>query len=249
MKKQLLYRELAKYYDLIYSFKDYKREVYRIKILVSKYKKSEGKELLDVACGTGHHLEYLKDEFSCTGVDISNEILNVARTNVEGVPFTQADMTTLNLGRKFDVITCLFSSIGYLKTCNNLRKTMQNFSSHLKKGGVVLIEPWFTKSTYIPGYPHMDTYSSNELKIARVNVSELRGNLSVMDMNYLIAEKNEGVRHFVDRHELGLFEIDETLTIMKKAGFQPKFLKRGLMRDRGLYVGVKQQMPAEPTTR
>jgi ubiquinone/menaquinone biosynthesis C-methylase UbiE len=240
MKKQVLYRELAKYYDLIYSFKDYKKEAVRIKALVSKYKKLEGKELLDVACGTGHHLEYLKDEFSCMGVDISNEILEVARKNVKGVVFKQADMTTLNLGKKFDVITCLFSSIGYVKTCKNLRRTIRNFSKHLKDGGVVLIEPWFTKSTYIPGPPHMSIYDGKDIKIARLNVSELRGNLSVMDMHYLVAERGKGVKHFVDRHELGLFEVDETLRIMKKAGLQSKFLKRGLMRERGMFVGMKQ---------
>lgn len=240
MKKQLLYRELARYYDLIYSFKDYRKEVVRIKALISKYKKSEGKDLLDVACGTGHHLNYLKEEFSCMGVDISNEILKIARNNVKGVVFKQADMMTLNLGREFDVITCLFSSIGYLKTYANLRKTVRNFSKHLKKGGIVLIEPWFTKSTYIPGYPHMDTYSSKELKIARLNVSELRGSLSVMDMHYLVAEKNKDVKHFVDRHELGLFEIQRTLAFLKETGFQAKFLKSGLMRDRGLFVGIKQ---------
>jgi ubiquinone/menaquinone biosynthesis C-methylase UbiE len=240
MKKQLLYGELAKYYDLIYSFKDYRKEVSRIKALVLKYKKSRGRGLLDVACGTGHHLEYLKEEFSCTGVDISSEILKVARKNVEGVVFRQADMITLSFGRKFDVVTCLFSSVGYVKTYSNLRKTMRNFSKHLKKGGVVLVEPWFTKSTFIPGYPGMETYNSKEVKIARLNVSELRGKLSVMDMHYLIAEKNKGVKHFVDRHELGLFEIDQTLAIMKKAGFRAKFLKNGLMKDRGLFVGVKQ---------
>jgi len=242
MKKELLYGELARYYDLIYSFKDYKKEAVRIKALISKYRKSEGKELLDVACGTGHHLEYLKDEFSCIGVDISNKILEVARKNVKGVVFKQADMTTLNLDKKFDVITCLFSSIGYVKTYRNLTKTVQNFSRHLKRGGVVLIEPWFTKSTYIPGYPHMDTYDSKEVKIARLNVSELRGSVSVMDMHYLIAEKNREVKHFVDRHELGLFEVDETLRTMKKAGLQSKFLKRGLMRKRGMFVGVKQPL-------
>jgi hypothetical protein len=43
MKKQLLYRELARYYDLIYSFKDYKKEAVRIKALISNYKESEGK--------------------------------------------------------------------------------------------------------------------------------------------------------------------------------------------------------------
>ena len=45
----MLYGELAEYYDLIYSFKDYKKESVRIKALVSKYKRSEGRELLDVA--------------------------------------------------------------------------------------------------------------------------------------------------------------------------------------------------------
>jgi ubiquinone/menaquinone biosynthesis C-methylase UbiE len=240
MKKQVLYGELARYYDLIYSFKDYKREAVRIKALVSKYKKSEGKGLLDVACGTGRHLEYLKDEFSCMGVDISSEILEVAMKNVEGVVFKRADMTTLNLGKKFDVITCLYSSIGYVKTYTNLNKTIRNFSKHLKKGGVVLIEPWFTKSTYISGSPHMTTYDGKDIKIARLNVSELRGSLSVMDMHYLIAERGKGVEHFVDRHELGLFEVDETQRIMKKAGLQSRFLRHGLMREKGMFVGVKQ---------
>ena len=240
MKEQALYKELAKYYDLIYSFKDYKKEAARIRKLVSKYKRSEGRELLDVACGTGHHLSYLKEDFSCTGVDISKEILDVAKKNAKGVAFKEADMTTLDLGKEFDVITCLFSSIGYVKTYKNLRKTIRNFSKHLKKGGVVLIEPWHTKLTYIPSSPHMETYDGKDIKIARLNVSELIGSLSVMDMHYLIAERAKGVKHFVDRHELGLFEVDETLRIMKEAGLQSKFLKRGLMQKRGMFVGVKQ---------
>jgi ubiquinone/menaquinone biosynthesis C-methylase UbiE len=152
MKKQVLYGELAKYYDLIYSFKDYKKEAVRIKALVSKYKKSEGKELLDVACGTGHHLNCLKDEFSCTGVDISREVLEIARKNNEGIAFEDADMTIMDLGKRFDVITCLFSSIGYVKTHSNLEKTIRNFARHLKKGGVgvdralvheISIHTWF----------------------------------------------------------------------------------------------------------
>ncbi|HXX87814.1 MAG TPA: class I SAM-dependent methyltransferase [Candidatus Acidoferrum sp.] len=239
MRKQALYKELSKYYDLIYSFKDYKKESVRIKALVSKYKMSEGKELLDVACGTGQHLEYLKDEFSCMGIDISNEMLKVAMKNVDGVVFKQANMTTLSLGREFDVITCLFSSIGYVKTLANLRRTIRNFSKHLKNGGVVLIEPWFSKSTFYPGSPNMTTYDGKDIKIARLNVSELRGSLSVMDMHYLIAERGEDVKHLVDRHEMGLFDVDETLRIMKTNGLRSRFLKHRLMRERGMLVGVK----------
>jgi ubiquinone/menaquinone biosynthesis C-methylase UbiE len=239
MKKQMLYGELARYYDLIYSLKDYRKEAVRVKALISKYGKSEGNQLLDVACGTGHHLNYLKDTFSCTGVDISREILDMARKNVEGVAFEQADMTTLDMGRRFDVITCLFSSIGYVKTYSNLRKTVRGFARHLNEGGVVLIEPWFTKSAYVSGSPHMTTYDGKDVKIARLNISKSRGNMSVIDMHYLVAEKDKDVKRFVDRHELGLFEIDETLKIMRVAGLQSKFLKRGLMQGRGMFVGTK----------
>lgn len=240
MKKQVLYGQLAKYYDLIYSFKDYKKEAVRIKALVSKYKKSEGKELLDVACGTGHHLNYLKDEFSCTGVDNSREILEIARKNNEGIAFEDADMTTMDLGKRFDIITCLFSSIGYVKTHSNLEKTIQNFAKHLKEGGVVLIEPWFTKSAYIPGSPHMETHDGKDIKIARLSVPRAKGNLSVIDMHYLIAERDEDVKYFLDRHELGLFEVDQTLKILEDAGLRSRFVKHGLVDKRGMFVGTKQ---------
>jgi SAM-dependent methyltransferase len=240
MKKQILYSELAGYYDLLYSFKDYEKEALRIKKLIAKYKKSKGNELLDVACGTGHHLKHLKEDFSCTGVDINEEILNVARKNVEGVVFKRADMITFNLDKKFDVITCLFSSIGYVKTYSNLRRTIRNLAKHLRTGGVALIEPWFTKSAYESGSPYMATYDGKNIKIARLNVSEIRGAISVMDMHYLIAEKDGSVKHFVDRHELGLFEVSKTIKFMKDAGLQSRFLKNGLLKDRGLYVGIKE---------
>ena len=74
-----MYREIASYYDLIYSWKDYKKEAKKIKKLILKYKKSDGNELLDIACGTGKHLEYLKNTFSCMGVDINEEMINIAK--------------------------------------------------------------------------------------------------------------------------------------------------------------------------
>jgi 2-polyprenyl-3-methyl-5-hydroxy-6-metoxy-1,4-benzoquinol methylase len=166
-------------------------------------------------------------------------MLDVATRNAEDVTLLKADMTTLNLNKQFDVITCLFSSIGYVKTTPKLRRTIRNFAKHLKPGGIVIIEPWFTKATFHSGSPHMTTYDGEDVKIARLAVSQAKGNLSVIDMHYLIAEKGKAVKHFVDRHEMGLFETDETLQIMKEAGLRARFLKNGLLRDRGLFVGVK----------
>ena len=78
-----------------------------------------------------------------------------------------------------------------------------------------------------------------DVKIARLNVSEIQGDVSVMDMHYLIAERDKGVKHYVDRHELGLFEVDETLRIMEEAGLEAQYQAEGLMPGRGLYIGLK----------
>ena len=239
MSKKSIFNELAQYYDLIYSWKDYQKEADKIKSLIKKHKKSDGHDLLEVACGTGKHLPYLKDSFSILATDLNKAMLSIARKNIPDVTFKQADMVKLDLGKKFDVILCLFSSIGYVKTYPNLTKTIKNFAQHLKVGGVVIIEPWFTETIYMTGLPSMTTYDGEGIKIARLCVSQKRGILSVMDMHYLIAEKNQKMKHFVERHELAMFDVDRVLSIMKEQGITGMFLKQGLMKDRGLYIGVK----------
>jgi len=234
-----MYKELANYYDLIYHWKDYEIECSTIKELIKKYKKPEGNLLLDVGCGTGMHIKYFKDDFSCTGIDINSEMVEVAKSKVADVKFQQGDMINFSLKNSFDVILCLFSSIGYVKTYSNLEKTITNFANHLKKGGVLIVEPWFTKSAFWAGTPGMTTYDGEDVKIARLNTTKVEGDLSIMEMHYLIAEKNKDIKHLMDIHELGLFEHDKTIEIMKKANFESEFLKDGLMKDRGLFIGVK----------
>jgi len=239
MKQPLIYEDLAKYYDLVYGKKDYRKEAKQVIKLIKKHKQSDGNDLLEVACGTGKHVQYLKSKFECTGTDINKGMLKVARKRISGVVFKKGNMINFRLGKKFDAITCLFSSIGYVKTYANLRKTIRNFYQHLKKGGVVIIEPWFTKKQFTHGYVSMATYNRPEIKIARVDFSSVKGNVSIMDMHYLVAEKNKGVRHFTEQHQMGLFEVGKTLAIMKKAGFKSEFLEPGPI-GRGIYIGVKQ---------
>lgn len=234
-----MYKELAKYYDLIYSWKDYENEAVKISELIKKYKKSGGNKLLDVACGTGKHIEYFRKNFSCAGIDLNEEMIDIARNNMIGVSFNQADMINFNLNDTYDVILCLFSSIGYVKTYENLEKTIINFANHLKTAGIVIIEPWFTKSTYRVGLPGMTTYDGEDIKIARLNTTKVENNLSIMEMHHLIVERDKDVKYFVDRHEVGLFETDRFLKIMKNSGFKAEFLIDGLMKNRGLYIGIK----------
>lgn len=235
----IMYGDFAGFYDLIYNFLDYEKTAKKIKKLIKKHKKVKGNKLLDVACGTGRHLSFLKNVFECTGIDISNEMLDLAREKYNGIRFLQANMVNFDLNEKFDAIICLFSSIGYVRTYENLKKTVHNFANHLKPGGVLIIEPWLTKSIAIDGLASMDTYSSENIKIARQSVSKIEGDIIRFDMHYLVAKKGEDVTYFKDRHELGLFDTDQTVKIMQNAGFETKFLKKGLEVKRGLFIGIK----------
>ena len=109
------YSKLAKIYDALYSFKNYEAEAKRLHEIISEKKTSPGNALLDVACGTGTHLSFLKKYYAVEGTDLTPEMLEVARARNPEITFHQGEMRSFDLGRRFDVVTCLFSSIGYMK--------------------------------------------------------------------------------------------------------------------------------------
>jgi ubiquinone/menaquinone biosynthesis C-methylase UbiE len=230
-----MFLKTARYYDKIYSFKDYRAEAQYLTAVVDQNLRSGGDRLLDVACGTGRHIEHLKKRFAVEGLDISEELLELARQQNPDVLFHQADMVHFELARQFDVVTCLFSSIGYVRTAENLRQAINCMAQHVVPGGVVLIEPWFTPDTWHPGTVHAVLIDEPELKIARVNTSFSRGRLSYFDLHYLIGTP-QGTEHFVERHELGLFDRDEMTAAFEAAGLQVRYDEEGLT-GRGLYIG------------
>jgi ubiquinone/menaquinone biosynthesis C-methylase UbiE len=230
-----MFAKTARYYDKIYSFKDYKAEAERLMAIFKEHQRSEGTRLLDVACGTGRHLEYLKDQYDVEGLDLSPELLAIARQRHPGIRFHHADMTAFDLGKIFDIVTCLFSAIGYVQTLENLSRAVTCMARHLKFGGLLVIEPWFTPDTWRPGTVHAIFIDEPALKIARINTSFVTGRLSGFDLHYLIGTP-AGTEHLVERHELGLFTTDEMLATLAAVSLEVTFDHKGLM-GRGLFIG------------
>ena len=85
----------------------------------------------------------------------------------------------------------------------------------------------------------MLTYKGKDINICRVNVSKIKGNTTILDFHFLIAEKNKEVKYFRDVHELGLFDTNKTLDFMKKSGLTAKFIEIGERKDRGMYIATK----------
>jgi SAM-dependent methyltransferase len=232
-----VFTKTAQFYDKIYAFKDYPAEVEQLTAIIHTHLQSGGNRLLDVACGTGHHIEHLQAHFDVEGLDINAELLDIARQHNPDVPFHQGDMIDFDLGHQFDVVTCLFSSIGYVKTLDNLRRAVACMAHHLVKGGVLVIEPWFSPDDWHTPSVHALFIDEPELKIARVNTSFQEGRLSYFDFHYLVGTL-EGTEHFVERHELGLFEIEGMLAALESAGFEAIYDTEGLT-GRGLFVGKR----------
>lgn len=225
------------YYDKIYSFKDYKTEVEKLLTFMPAEFRTGKTTMLDVACGTGGHLKYLKKHFDVQGLDISPEYLTAARQKFPKIKFHQADMCDFELHQTFDVITCLFSSIGYVRTLENLQKAVACFYKHLNTPGLLILEPWFIPAQWKPNRTYAVLSDEPELKIARVNTSFQKDKISWFDMHFLIGTP-EGTEHFVEHHELGLFEIEEILKVLSETGFSAQYDEEGIT-GRGLYVGEK----------
>jgi len=230
----MAYTRRPELYDLEYSFKDYAEEAATLERIIRE-RTPHAKTLLDVACGTGKHLEHLRRTFQCEGADLDEGLLAVARGRVPDVPLHHADMRDLALERRFDVVTCLFSAIGYVGGTEGLASTARTFARHLNAGGIALVEPWITPDAWMTNRPNLLTYEEPGFALARATVSGLRDErVSTTEMHYLVATP-AGVEHFVERHDPYLFTTDEMRGAFETAGLAVDYDAEGLI-GRGLWI-------------
>lgn len=234
-----MFSKSQRFYDALYEAlgKDYSKEALLAHNFIRKYCLSRGVNLLDVACGTGAHAEFLAKQYKVEGMDLDAEMVAIAREKFPKIRFFQGSMIDFNLVRRFDAITCLFSSIGYVRTKANLRKAVKAMARHLREGGVLLIEPWYSPEQWDTSHPHSLHADSQDLKITRMSLGGKRGNISTLDFHYLVGTI-DGIEYFTEHHELGLFSHADYLHAFRSAGLDVFHDKKGLD-GRGLYIGRK----------
>lgn len=231
-----MFTKSAAYYDALYRFKDYAAASTQLRDLIER-EHPQARRLLDVGCGTGHHLEHLCAGLDVAGLDLNDDLLAVARARCPGVPFQQGDMADFSFGGTFDVVTCLFSAIAYVQTRERMERAIDCMARHLAPGGLLIVEPWFTPEQYWTGTITANFVNEPDLKIAWMYTSERDGLLSMLDINYLVGTP-ERVSHFTERHQLGLFTYDEHTAAFAAAGLSVVHDPKGPF-GRGLYSGRK----------
>jgi SAM-dependent methyltransferase len=225
----------AELYDAIYHFKNYQRESERLRELIGRLVPG-ARTLLDVACGTGEHAKFLKQYYSVDGIDLNHSYLNAACTKNPSGKFRRADMTDFDLGSKYDVVTCLFSAIGYVKTAECAERAILSMARHVRPGGALLVEPWLPPERWKPGTLSINTGETQDGLVCRMALSRRQDKMSVISLHYLHGTQH-GIRYYTEQLELGLFTKEEMVHGFERAGMLVAYEPEGLI-GRGLYIGT-----------
>lgn len=231
-----MYKKSAEFYDALYHFKNYKEASEKLRNIIYRFN-PKAKTLLDTACGTGKHIEYLREYFDAEGLDINEDLLNIAKQRCPEILFHLQSMIDFDLRKKYDVVTCLFSSIAYVKSVDNLFSAVSCMAEHLNPGGLLIIEPWFSRDTFWTDRVTVNHYDGKDLKITWMYTPKAENDLSILEINYLVGTPAE-VTYFKERHELGLFDDSQYRSAMEKTGLKIEYDKDGLF-GRGMYIGIK----------
>jgi SAM-dependent methyltransferase len=234
-----MFHGTAHVYDLLYEAagKDYEAESADLHALIQA-RTPGAASLLDVACGTGAHLVHLRQWYEAVGVDVDPGMLEQARHRLPGGEFIEGDMRSFRLGRRFDAVSCLFSSIGYLSSVHDLDEAVATMVSHLRAGGVFVLDGWIRPDAWTDQSPtHLLTASDENVTVARMSRSRRQDDKTFLDMHHLIGSTN-GIEHVVDVHAMTLFTTEQYEASLRRAGLIGIETVEGPMRDRDRFVGV-----------
>lgn len=194
--------------------------------------------LLDVACGTGNHLRFYAEAFDeVAGMDLSQDMLAVAKESLPGVPLHLGDIRDFDLGRTYDAVSCLFA-VGHLQSAEELDAALARMAAHVVRGGVVVVEPWWSPDTFDARHVSAELFDDRQPVLARMSHSVRTGRRVRTDVHCMAAHPEAGVRHSSHSFELTLFTREEYEAAFTRCGLSPVQVE-GAPWDCGLLLGVR----------
>jgi SAM-dependent methyltransferase len=185
----------SKYYDLLYKDKDYQAESAFVSGLLRAHSPRLA-SILELGCGTGGHAFCLaKDGYSVHGVDVSQEMLAVARAKLatmskdvqRNLGFSEGDACTWRSSSSFDVVISLFHVVSYQTTNDRLRRIFETAASHLRPGGLFIFDFWFAPAVLAERpATRVRRIESADIHVTRLAEPVMHIEQSCVDVNYEI---------------------------------------------------------------
>lgn len=218
------FQQSAQFYEIIYQNKDYQKETEYLYSLLKELNIPIRGKLLDIGCGTGSYIPWhLKKQLEVTGLDISAEMLAIAKKNFPSVNFIQGDLNYVKIQQKFDFAFMMFHVINYQTTNENLITAFQNMSNHLEKGGVLVFDFWHGSAIEID-LPRIveRSFEKNNIKIIRRTTPKIDTQNHIVDVcfDYTVLENSVQISKFQEHHLMRYLFIEQIASLLKNAGFE-----------------------------
>jgi len=176
------YDKIAKFYDSVIGRSD--DEIKFVKGRIRKYHPST-KSVLEIGCGTGSNLIILSKKYEVTGLDISRQMLKIAKKKIPSGKFHLHDIRNFDLKKKFDVILCLYDTINHLTHFNDWKKVFKRAYVHLNDNGLFIfdINSLYKLRCVAEISPLVYTFGSNYLimNVRKISHSTYNWNLKVFE--------------------------------------------------------------------
>ncbi len=223
-----LYTNLSSVYEAMYkSFIDYEAEyVFYSNILLSNNSKS----LIEIGCGSGNLTSrFVNNGFYYIGIDLSEEMLTLAKTNNPTAVFVKEDMRNFNLEKQVDAIIITGRTISYLLSNNDVVDTFASIYKNLNNNGIVVFD-CIDASKFIPQIDaakkvvHNASFNNKHYQrdsIWKVNLA----NGFCFDWASIYYEKSENDELTIigeDNSTIRTFTKDEMLLFLTLTGFTIK---------------------------
>lgn len=189
--------------------------------------KNKDAQILELCCGTGRlTLPIAKDGYDISGVDYTSSMLEQAKVKAseEGlkVEFIEADIRTLELPEKYDLIFIPFNSIHHLYKNEDLFKALKAVKSHLKKGSLFLLDCFNPNIQFIvegeKGQQEIAQYTTHdgrEVSIKQVMRYENKTQINRIEWHYFI----NGAFDSIQNLDMRLFFPQELDSYLEWNGF------------------------------
>lgn len=180
--------------------------------------------ILDLCCGQGRHSVALANTgLDVTGVDLSEEMLDIARSSAdrEGVELAliQADMRNLprNFEKQFDIVINMFSSFGYLESEEDDQQVLYQIAKSLKPGGKVLLD-LLNREWVIINNEEFDwhQHEDNRIVLERRQL-DLRQSINHLTYTEILPD---GTRRIMSDLYMRLYTLTELIKMLDAAGLK-----------------------------
>lgn len=217
-----MYNRFAYVYDSLIRDVDYKKWVdYYIKIF-DRYGLTEPSLGLDLGCGTGNiTTELAKRGIEMTGVDISEDMLMVAREKSEGqdILYLNQDMCEFELYGTVDFAVSSLDCINYITDKRDLLKVMKLVNNYLNPGGLFIfdintrykLENVIGENTFV--------LENDEAFCTWQNEYDKKRNISDFFLTFFAKDGDNYVR-FDEEHSERAYDINEIKEIIEKSGMK-----------------------------